>query len=144
MFSAPISFGIGGSTAFMLVLCCGLACLPRRAMRNPITRSNKQKKQHMKPENMFINLFLLWESRLLVGRESRLLLIHVLAMFVVCCLSTTLQSQENEEPANIKIRVLWQLEIEPEGPFVHLVDFLDDQLRGMNICSANQPHYKYC
>ena len=46
-------------------------------------------------------------------------------MFVVCCLTTTLQSQENEEPANIGIRVLWQLEIDPEGPSVHLVDILD-------------------
>ena len=35
MFSAPISFGIGGSTAFMLVLCCGLACLPRRGHEKP-------------------------------------------------------------------------------------------------------------
>ena len=34
--------------------------------------------------------------------------------------------EKKEEPANIKIRVLWQLEIETEGPFVHLVDFLDD------------------
>ena len=31
----PISFGIGGSTAFMLVLCCGLACLPRRGHEKP-------------------------------------------------------------------------------------------------------------
>ena len=53
----------------------------------------------------------------------------------VCCLTTTLQCQENEEPANIKIMVLWQLEIEPEGLSVQLVDILDE-FRGMNICSA--------